>query len=360
MATAQQFDTLDGLVVTGQLDTGTLTATGNVVVDTNVLYVDTVNNRIGINKVPAVALDVSGDVTIDGGTINNLTELTVDSLTLDSQKVESSVLLKLVSGSSNAIDLDAGAGQIRLKDSTVEFGRFTQSGGSLVIGAGSSATTALTLQADGDAFFAANVHMVNGDYFHLGANTLRGTNSGVQISSNTYHAGYLVHSTTDTDTHIKFNNNQIALTAGGSTVLSANSTIISTPKLKVDDFFLENVYEGTIDTSANPDRYIFNMQLGSVQTITAVADFHVDFSGMSALPASTAATFTLIVTNSGGTHEITWPGSTEDDAMYWAEGVEPPSSSGVDIYTFYYVRNSAGTGGTMYAGLALRKAGWAQ
>ena len=360
-STSQQFDTLDGLVVTGDMSVG-----ANLNVDSGTLFVDASTNRVGIGKTnPQYNLDIPGNAFIDTLTANNfnyvsISSINIDNLTFSGNTVESSSLLILKFGSTNAIDLDSGAGAVRLEKGSTEYGRLSENGGSLVIAAGASTSTALTLQADGDAFFAANVHMVNGDYFHLGANTLRGTNSGVQISSNTYHAGYLVHSTTDTDTHIKFNNNQIALTAGGSTVLSANSTIISTPKLKVDDFFLENVYEGTIDTSANPDRYIFNMQLGSVQTITAVADFHVDFSGMSALPASTAATFTLIVTNSGGTHEITWPGSTEDDAMYWAEGVEPPSSSGVDIYTFYYVRNSAGTGGTMYAGLALRKAGWAQ
>lgn len=40
--------------------TGTSTLGANVAVDTNVLFVDTVNNRVGVNKVPTVAFDVSG------------------------------------------------------------------------------------------------------------------------------------------------------------------------------------------------------------------------------------------------------------------------------------------------------------
>jgi len=340
MATAQQFDTLDGLVVTGQLDTGTLTATGNVVVDTNVLYVDTVNNRIGINKVPAVAFDVSGDVTIDGGTINNLTELTVDSLTLDSQKVESSVLLKLVSGSSNAIDLDAGAGQIRLKDSTVEFGRFTQSGGSLVIGAGSSATTALTLQADGDAFFAANVHMVNGDYFHLGANTLRGTNSGVQISANTFHAGHLVHSTSDTDTHIKFNNDQIVLTAGGNAVLTANSSTVDIGIISATQVVSETVVYETVQTTGSLS---MNLNNGSAIICTATGGGTVSFTMPSGTTPS-AFSWTVKFNNSG---TLTWPA-----AVKWAEGQVPPPSSGTDVYAF----TTYDKGVNIYGSLAMRDA----
>ena len=42
-------------------------STGNVAVDTNTLFVDSVNNRVGIGTLtPATALDVSGDMTIAG------------------------------------------------------------------------------------------------------------------------------------------------------------------------------------------------------------------------------------------------------------------------------------------------------
>ena len=189
MATAQQFDTLDGLVVTGQLNTGTLITTGNVVVDTNVLYVDTTNNRIGINKVPSVAFDVSGDVNIDGGTIDGLTQLSVDSLSLNNQTVESSGLLVLKSGTVNAIDLDSGAGAVRLEKGSTEYGSLTESSGNLLIAAGSSTTTALTLQSDGDAVFSANVAMSNGKKIDFGSvMDITASTLGATFSANTYHS----------------------------------------------------------------------------------------------------------------------------------------------------------------------------
>lgn len=43
--------------------TSTLAVTGDLSVDTNVLKVDTATNRVGINKTPTTALDVSGTVT---------------------------------------------------------------------------------------------------------------------------------------------------------------------------------------------------------------------------------------------------------------------------------------------------------
>ena len=45
---------------------GAVTIAGNLNVDTNVLFVDAANNRVGINKTPLVALDVSGSAAISG------------------------------------------------------------------------------------------------------------------------------------------------------------------------------------------------------------------------------------------------------------------------------------------------------
>ena len=45
---------------------GAVTIAGNLNVDTNVLFVDAANNRVGINKTPTVALDVSGSAAISG------------------------------------------------------------------------------------------------------------------------------------------------------------------------------------------------------------------------------------------------------------------------------------------------------
>jgi len=64
---SQNFDIKDGLLVTTANVTSTLTVGANVAVDTNVLKVDTVNNRVGVNITsPTEALDVSGDIAASG------------------------------------------------------------------------------------------------------------------------------------------------------------------------------------------------------------------------------------------------------------------------------------------------------
>lgn len=359
-STPQEFDALDGLVITGQLDTGGLTASANVIVDTNVLYVDTVNNRVGINKVPTVAFDVNGNVNIDGGTIDGLTQLSVDSLTLNNQTVESSGLLILKSGSTNAIDLDSGAGAVRLEKGSTEYARFSESATSLVIAVGSSTTTALTLQADGDAVFAANVAMSDGKKIDFGsAMDITASATGATFSANTYHNGHIVHSG-DTNTYMQFHAaDQWRVVTGGSQRLEVNNTQVTinnvplvvsgqdiTGKvLHATDYFEENVYDGGSGTA-----YTMNINNGSVHKFQPTGNYSIDFSNF---PTSGAATFTLIINNNGTGREPTWPASGEGDKIYWSEGQEPPHSTGVDIYSFYVVD------GQIYGSLGIRNAGFA-
>jgi hypothetical protein len=65
-------------VVGNIVSTGTITSTGDLTVDTDVLKVDTTNNRIGINKAaPTEALDVVGNIAATG-TLTTTGDLTVD------------------------------------------------------------------------------------------------------------------------------------------------------------------------------------------------------------------------------------------------------------------------------------------
>ena len=359
-STPQEFDALDGLVITGQLDTGGLTASANVIVDTNVLYVDTVNNRVGINKVPTVAFDVNGNVNIDGGTIDGLTQLSVDSLTLNNQTVESSTLLILKSGAANAIDLDSGAGAVRLEKGSTEYARFSELSTSLVIAVGSSTTTALTLQSDGDAFFAANVALSDGQMLQLGsAQNITMSSLGITFSANTYHAGHIV-ANGDTNTYLQFHAaDQWRVVTGGTEKLEVNNSAVTinnvplvvsnqdiTGKvLHATDYFEETVYDGGSGTA-----YTMNINNGSVHKYQPTSDYSIDFANF---PATGASTFTLIINNNGTGREPTWPGSGEGDKIYWSEGQEPPHSTGVDIYSFYVVD------GQIYGSLGIRNAGFA-
>ena len=74
------------LAVTGATTlSSTLDVTGDFSVDTNVLKVDTTNNRIGVNKTsPAVALDVVGAATVSGATILSSTLAVTGAATLSS------------------------------------------------------------------------------------------------------------------------------------------------------------------------------------------------------------------------------------------------------------------------------------
>jgi hypothetical protein len=55
-STNEKFTVLDGLDVEGDI-----VCTGNVAIDTNILFVDSVNNRVGVSKIPTQgSLDVNG------------------------------------------------------------------------------------------------------------------------------------------------------------------------------------------------------------------------------------------------------------------------------------------------------------
>jgi hypothetical protein len=78
-STKEKFAVLDGLNVEGDI-----TGTGNVAIDTNVLFVDSVNNRVGVLKVPTQgSLDVDGTLHAsffsgDGASITNVDAETLD------------------------------------------------------------------------------------------------------------------------------------------------------------------------------------------------------------------------------------------------------------------------------------------
>ena len=359
-ATPQEFDALDGLKITGHLD-----VSANLTVDTNVLYVDSNNNRVGINKTPTTAFDVSGTATfstvdINGGTVDGLTQLSVDDLTLNGSTITSSSSMTLTTGAPNALVLNPGAGQVRLQDSDIEYGRFTNSGSNLVIGIGTSATTALTLQSDGDAVFAANVAMSDGKKIDFGSvMDITATSSGATFSANTYHSAYIV-ANGDTNTYLQFHAaDQWRVVTGGSERLEVNNsqvTINNVPLvadgqditgkvLHATDYFEETVYDGGSGTA-----YTVNVVNGSVHKFQPTGNYSIDFANF---PTSGAATFTLIINNNGTAREPTWPDSGEGDKIYWAHSIEPPHSNGVDIYTFYVVD------GQIYGGLSLSDAGFA-
>ena len=336
-STSQEFDALDGLVITGDLNVG-----GGATFDTNVLVIDATNNRVGINKTPTVAFDVSGDVNIDGGTIDGLTQLSVDNLTLDGATVSSSAALYLNSGAgSTAVVANSGAGSLHLRDGGTEYGRLQEDSGNLLITAGSSTTTALTLQSDGDAVFAANVALSDGQMLQLGSvQNITMSSLGITFSANTYHDGNIV-AYNDPNTHLNFNAaDSFQITTGGVVRLTANNSGVNIGTLVADATLSQTAVFETVQTEAT---YNIDIGDGSAVICTATGGGTVAFTMPATLP-SNSLSWTVKFNNSG---TITWPSSVE-----WAEGVVPPVSTGTDIYSF--VTYDGGT--TIYGSLAIRNA----
>lgn len=344
MATSQQFDALDGLVITGKLDVG-----GNVAIDTNVLYVDAENNRVGINKVPTTAFDVNGlatftSVDINGGSVDGLTQLSVDNLTLNGTTVSSTSGITL--DAVGDIALNADGADILLQDASVQFGALTNTSGNLIIKSGT--TTAMTFSG-ANITLAGNTTIADNNKIDFGSvMDITATSSGASLSANTYHGGAIV-SSGDINTYIQFNAaDTFRVVTGGSQRLLANnsgayisgildvSTDITARRVKTEDVFIE--------TTNTPAALVFDLNSGSAfEKSNAGAGGTVSFTMPS--PAVTGAFgWSIKFLNSGN---ITWPA-----AVKWSEGVEPPHSTGTDIYTF--ITYDGGT--TIYGSLSIRNA----
>ena len=410
MATAQQFDTLDGLVVTGQLDTGGLTSSANVTIDTNLLHVNTVTDRIGIGTTNPLGLlyishtganpslntaaATNSALTIHGSSTTimsmgamvsspyvNYIQVTAtgqnNSYPLSLQPVGGNVgigtdtsspdyRLTVNGGSAQGISIwDAGTSSDALRivtnssssyintithgDTGLEFDNNSASRG---YNWSINASTKFSISSTGIANFYGGTVALHSTDLDLNLGDIYNANI-IEVADRVRHDG-------DTNTYMQFHAaDQWRVVTGGSERLEVNNTQITISNVplqvngysvqaktvKADDYFEETVYDGGSGTS-----YVMNINNGSVHKFQPTGNYSIDFSNF---PTSGAATFTLIINNNGTGREPTWPASGETDKIYWAEGVEPPHSSGVDIYTFYVVD------GQIYGGLGLRNAGFA-
>jgi hypothetical protein len=415
MATAQKFDTLDGLVVTGTLETGGITSSGgltlsgNLAVDTNTLFVNASTNGVaigntntygklyishtGANPSLSTASAQNAALTVHGSTS---TIMSLGAMAA-SPYVNYIQVTALGQNTPYPLTLQPADGNVGIGTSTLSPDyRLTVNGGGAkgisIWDAGSSSDALRIVTNSSSSYINTITHGDTGLEFNNNS-TSRGYNwsvngvSAVEIASTrvtTFRSnvvidghnldmnlGYIddvnymvladaVYHDGDTNTYMQFhaadqwrvvtggaerlevNNSQVTI---NNVPLVANGQDITGKVLHATDYFEETVYNGGSGTS-----YVMNINNGSVHKFQPTGNYSIDFSNF---PTSGAATFTLIINNNGTGREPTWPSSGEGDKIYWAEGVEPPHSSGTDIYTFYVVD------GQIYGGLGLRNAGFA-
>lgn len=377
MATSQKFDALDGIEVTGEIIAG-----ANLAIDTNVLFVDAVNNRVGINKTPASNFDVNGSATVS------------TTLTLGSDIIHSGDADTKISFTTNQIDFTAGnSNNLRINQTDVS----VDAGTGLTIRGVSSANSefqtnsnkadgsiganfvytsfieASTEKASGSTGIAIGEITYEGDgtwggnladqikFVLAGGSTGYFDSSGLRLNSKLIDgvstitiASNLVH---DGDTNTSFGfpgNDRAEIRTGGTQRLEANnsgvyvtgtldvSTDIVARRIRAEDYFIETKITATTGTGTKT----YDLNSGSSFEHTASGNFTANFTNV---PTTNTLSWTIRVVNDGTARIITWQaGGT--DSIKWAEGVIPPPSTGIDIYSFISIA------GEIYGSLAVRNA----
>ena len=357
-------------------------AAPELVVDTTTLVVDSSNNRVGIGTAsPSQALDVSGTgnfTAVTAGTI------TIDDITIDGSTISDAADLTMDVGGDLIIDVDGG--DVFLKDAGTSFGFMSKSSDDLRIG---------SLVSDGDVLVRGNdggsmITALTLDMSEAGAATFNGD---VIIPDKILHDG-------DTNTAIRFPAaDTVTVETGGSERTRVDSSgHFYIGKTSSSSAVVGTFIQGTggIDATRDGNRVfvanrlssdgeIINLQkdnstVGSIAadnlniTISAYGEEYQALSGTSvtidcragnnfalttsgnttftfsnATSSGTAFGFTLKLT-SGGSHTITYPNSVD-----FAGGTAPdaPASGETDILVFYTV-----DGGTnWYGALAIDAAG---
>lgn len=164
-----ELDVVGAATITGATILGsTLAVAGNLAVDTNVLKVDTSNNRVGINKTsPTVALDVDGAATVSGATILdtlNVTAATTLSSTLD---VTGATTLSSTLAVAGDLSVDTNVLKVDTSNNRVGINKTSPTVALDVVGA---TTLSSTLDVTGDLSVSINTLKVDTTNSRVGIN----------------------------------------------------------------------------------------------------------------------------------------------------------------------------------------------
>jgi hypothetical protein len=422
---SQKFDVLDGLEITGDITTdGGITAAANVAIDTNVLFVDTIANRVGINtvastgKILQVAVPTgeaaaisstgglvteasywsaqdrarfgfnNGSVIIDdkntsGSTTNKDLEINLNNIQRARFDPSANTIsltgdVNITAPTGGGLDVDAtgtsesvfhaasdstGSGAVAARWMYTNFIEAynekdaTSCGiaiGAITGGTAANGTDEISMITNG--FQVANFQtgsILLNKAVTLAANenlTLSGTgvltSPTISATANIALADTLYH-TGDTNTYLKFASaDTIQIATNGTVRLTANTNGMFATTMTANTAFQEKVHDGGTGTA-----YTLNVNNGPVHKYAPTGAYSIDFSNFSVSGATRS--FSLVIDNGGSAKSATWPGSGEADAVFWADGIEPPAGDGVDIYYFVCID------GQIYGSLGLRNAGFA-
>jgi hypothetical protein len=408
MATAQEFDALDGLKITGSLEVG-----ANVAVDTNTLFVDTVNDRVGINRTPTTSLGNLQIEVADGKSaiVTTATAQSTDSAfwsSLDRARFGYSNGKILIDDKSFNASSTNKSLEINLFNVTRAF--FDQSantisltgdvnitaptGGGLDIdGVGTSESTFhAASDSTGKGAVAARwiytnfieaynekqsascgiaIGAITGGAAENGTDEISMVTNGFQVANFQTSAILLNKATTiagtltvtdnivhsgDTDTLIAFDTNNIKLYAGNASTQKIN---ITTSQVSITDSLdvgldiqarkitAEDYFiETKVAATSGTGTKTYNLSAGASFEHTATGTFTANFTNV---PGTNTTSWTIKVVNNGSAHAITWRVGGAD-VVNWSEGTQPPESTGTDIYSFISIA------GTVYGSLAIRNA----
>ena len=191
--------------ISGSVLKSNLTRNGvDLAFETNLLYLDVTNSRVGIGtSEPATTFHVNGTIRGSGINVNNAytlptsdgsagQQLTTDgsgTVTWADKEGSSNISFSgttmasdgaLTLDATTDITLDAGGADILLKDDGTAFGGFSNSSTDLVIKAGTTPTTVLTLSSSGEAEF---------ENITIADNTITTTASNSNLELNTAGSG---------------------------------------------------------------------------------------------------------------------------------------------------------------------------
>lgn len=338
---SQKFEVIDGLNITGDL-----VGSQSLVINTSVLVANSSTSRVGIGtNSPSTLLDVRGVLTANTINANNYSSNNMSLIGL----ATTSETTALVISSANVVSKRA-LGSLAFQSS------FPADELQLITDISATTSTSYSVQLAAAAGAVQGYIDSAGLTFNTGTNIL--TVANVVSAANLYSTGNVWTNTRlnhvgDTDSYVEFDaDNTFRIWLGGAerakwttTTATANVAFTGTT-IQASKYFVET----TVDLGAGA-AFDINVNNGSVFKIAPSSAYQVDFSNF---PTSGAASFTIVVNNGGTAHEPTWPDVGEADKIYWAESIEPPGSTGIDIYSFVVVD------GQIYGSLSIRNAGFAQ